>query len=115
VLHRARTEAESVSLPARAWSHRWLAERSLPSGLPDALKPKAERLYPVVHEGVLIGVKAQSELMKPAAAEIQREMEGAVAEAYADGRTTPEFVRRRMFEARQRATLRLFGKPPREA
>jgi len=42
-LHYARTLANSVPFKLRAYSHRWLCERNLPSGLPDALKPKAER------------------------------------------------------------------------
>lgn len=109
VMHRARTEAASVSLAARAWSHRWLVERQLPSGLPDALRPKAEQLCPIVAEGVGISVRARSPIFAPAAAEMQRAMEGAVADAYADGRRDPAFVRARMAEARERTAKALFG------
>jgi hypothetical protein len=114
VMHRTRTETACLPLDARAWSHRWLTERSLPSGLPDALKPKAERLYPVVQEGVLIGVKARSEIFRPAAAEIQRAMENAVADAYAERRTDPAFVSAQMKAARERTAKALFGavRPP---
>lgn len=109
VMHRARTEAQSVTFRARAWSHRWLTERALPSGLPDGLKPRAERLYPVIVDAVGICVKASSELMKPAARMIQQAMSDAVADAYAEGRKDPVFVRQRMKEARGRVVDRLFG------
>lgn len=110
VMHWARTEADSISLQARAWSHRWLTERNLPSGLPDRLKPSAERLYPVVREGVGISFNFRNELLKPAAAEIQRAMEDAVNDAYAEGRTEPGFVTARMSEARDKTFKALFGR-----
>ena len=110
VMHRARTEAESVSLRKRAYSHAWLCERELPSGLPDNLKPSAQRLYPVIKSGVGISINAKSEWLKPATAEIQRAMEDAVNDAYAEGRTDDDFVRARMKEAKDRATKRLFGR-----
>jgi hypothetical protein len=72
VMHRARTESESVSLKARAYSHRWLEEREYPSGLPDALKPKAERMYPRVVEGVGISVNTNNPYLKPAAVEVRQ-------------------------------------------
>jgi hypothetical protein len=109
VMHRARTESGAVTLRARAWSHRWLTERNLPSGLPDHLRPKAERLFPIVAEGVMISVKARSEIFRPAAAQIERAMSDAVADAYADGRKDPVFVRARMAEARARTAKALFG------
>lgn len=109
VMHRARTEAASLPLKARAWSHRWIEERSYPSGLPDELRPKAERIYPVKAEGVLISVNARNPYLKPAAIEIRRAMEDAVNDAYAEGRTEPAFVRQRMEEARGRAYRQLLG------
>lgn len=109
VMHRARTEAQSVSLKARAYSHRWLTERDLPSGLPDELKPSAERLFPRVVGAVGISVNFRSELLRPAIAEIRGAMEGAVNEAYADGREDPAFVTTRMNEARARTMRALFG------
>lgn len=51
-IHRARTETRSLSLQLRAYSHRWLLDNGLPSGLPDDLKPAAERRYPKIAEGV---------------------------------------------------------------
>ena len=109
-MHRARTEAKSVSLRKRAYSHAWLRERELPSGLPDELRPSAERLYPIVKSAVGISVNVKSEWLKPAAAEIQRAMECAVEDAYAEGRTDPAFVSARMAEAKSAASRALFGR-----
>lgn len=109
-MHNARTQAESVSFEKRAYSHAWLTERALPSALPDSLKPSAERLYPRVVEGVLIGVEARNPLLKPAAVSIRKAMEAVVADAYAEGRTSPAFVKARMAAARADETRRLFGR-----
>lgn len=109
VMHRARTEADSLSIKARAWSHRWLTERDLPSGLPDDLKPDAERVYPVVAEAVGIAFKSNNAARIPALLEIRGAMEYAVEEAYADGRKDPAFVRQRMDEARTKTYKALFG------
>lgn len=109
-LHRARTEAESVTIRKRAYSHAWLCERGLPSGLPDHLKPSAERLYPVTVSAVGISVGTSNPMLAPAYAEIQRSMEMAVEDAYADGRQDPEFVSLRMKEARARTERALFGR-----
>jgi hypothetical protein len=65
LMHVARTEATSLPLRLRAWSHRWLTERGHPSHLPDELKPKAEQIHPVIAEGVLVAVLAQTEEMQP--------------------------------------------------
>jgi hypothetical protein len=110
VMHRARTEAISVSFQRRAYSHRWLTERGLPSGLPNELKPKAERLYPVIVEAVGISVITTSKFMRTAALEIRQSMSDAVAEAYADGRTDADFVKTRMQEARAKSVAQLFGR-----
>lgn len=108
-LHYARSVASSVPNRLRFYSHRWLLDNGLPSGLPDELKPKAERLYPRVSEGVGISVNARSELFKPVTGQVQKSMELAVEEAYAAGRTDTPFVRTRMFEARQKTIKRLLG------
>lgn len=110
VMHRARTEAGSVSLRARAWSHAWLRERQLPSGLPDRLRPSAERLYPVAIEAVGISVNTRNPLLRPAMAQIRKSMEHAVLDAYAEGRRDPVFVTARMNEARQKTERALFGR-----
>lgn len=108
-LHRARTEAESIPLEARAYSHRWLLDNGYPSGLPDHLKPKAERLYPRVSVAVGIAVKMMNPELKVAGVEIRRAMEGAVLEAEADGKLNDSgFVKLRMLEARAKARKQLF-------
>lgn len=109
VMHRARTEAESVSFKARAYSHRWLCERAIPSGLPDDLKPKAERIYPRVVSAVGISVKTASPILKPIAAEVEKAMADAVEDMYADGRTDPALVKARMAEVRQAKWRELIG------
>ncbi len=101
-LHYARTQAQSVPFDRRAYSHRWLIERDLPSGLPDNLKPKAERVSPRIVEAVGVSVKAMSEASIPLAKAIERAMSDAAAEAYADGNRNPEFIKQRMNEARAR-------------
>lgn len=103
-IHHARTQAASIALKQRAWSHRWLLDHDMPSGLPDELKPRAERLYPKVVDAVGISVNVRaardSPRMRQLALEIRGAMENAVAEAYADHQTEPTFVLARMREAR---------------
>lgn len=98
-LHMARTAAESMSLQDRAYSHRWLTERRLPSQLPDALRPSAERLYPVRIEAVGISVNSKYAVVEKA---IRGAMEEVVADCYANGDKAPEIVKPRMMEARAR-------------
>lgn len=108
-MHRARTETESISIAKRAYSHRWLEERGLPSGLPDHLKPSVDRLYPRVVEGVGISVNFKSSFMAPAASEVRQAMSDAVEDAYADNRKEPVFVKARMAEAKAKTLKQLFG------
>lgn len=105
MLHHARTQAESVPLKLRAWSHKWLTERRLPSGLPDHLKPKAERISPVIVDAVGISVVSRSGDTERAKA-IQGAMGNAVMEMYADGVTDPERVSKRMAEVREAERVR---------
>ena len=108
VLHMARTAAISITLKLRAYSHRWLLDHGFPSQLPDELKPLAERLYPKVVTAVGLSVNTESELLKPVMAEIQKAMEGAVLEAYGDGKEGDiPHIRKRMKEARERAVKAL--------
>lgn len=102
LVHHARTQLRDIPLRSRAYSHAWLTERNMPSGLPDELKPHAERLYPRIVDGVGISVKATAEHRREEALALRSAMSDAVAEAYADGRREPEYVRRRMAEARDR-------------
>jgi hypothetical protein len=101
-MHYARTTARTVPLRLRCYSHAWLTERGLPSGLPDWWKPKAARLYPHQVKAVGVSVKALSEANASRARAIEKAMSDAVAECYADGVTDPDVVKARMDEARQR-------------
>ena len=102
VLHFARTKTEALAFRLRAYSHSWLCDRGLPSALPDNLKPRADRLYPRIVEAVGVSVKDLSGRRQEYARRLEWAMADAVAEAYADGRRDPEFVRLRMQEARER-------------
>lgn len=109
-MHQARTAANSLPLRARAYSHRWLTERLLPTHLPDSLRPAADRLYPQVAKGVLISVKATSDLMRPIIGHVRTSMEHAVLEAEADGRLDDSpYVKGRMTVARERTVKALLG------
>lgn len=110
VMHIARTAAKSVKFRCRAYSHRWLLERNIPSQLPDEFRPKAERMYPVVAEGVGVSVRFNSPLMAPAAVEVQTAVNAAIEDCYAEGRTRVSFVRRQMDAARDRTLRALFGR-----
>lgn len=110
VMHRARTEATSVPFRARAYSHRWLEDRGLPSGLPDRLKPRAEQICPRVVAGVGIAVESSSPILKPVAKACERAMSDAVAELHADGVSLESpLIRQRMKEAHQRTLKELLG------
>lgn len=109
VMHVARTAANSVSLKHRAYSHKWLLERDLPSELPDELKPSAERIYPISIPCVGISVNTRNEYIRPGLDEVRKAMEYSVEEAYYDGKTEPVFVRARMEEAKKRAFKVLYG------
>lgn len=107
-LHMARTMADWLALNKRAYSHRWLIERGLPSQLPDRLRASAEQICPVVKEAVLVSANTNSKILKPAMAEVQQAMADAVLEAEADGRLSDsEFVRDRIMFARGRAVRQL--------
>lgn len=107
VLHHARTQAQSVTLGARAYSHKWLTERGLPSGLPDHLKPSAERLYPRIV--LAVGIATRDKLDE-AGLEIRRAQELAVLEAEADGKLADApYVKGRMLLARHKAQRQLYG------
>jgi hypothetical protein len=108
-LHMARTSSTRLPVRYRAYSHAWLIERGLPSQLPDHLKPKAERLYPVVRDAVGISVNTTSAMFEPMIVPVRTAMENAVLDAYAEGRKDPAFVKARMKEAQERETKKLLG------
>jgi hypothetical protein len=98
-LHAARTASESVPLRMRAYSHRWLTERQLPSQLPDRLKPSAEQICPRVAMSVGIAVGSPIPVVRDG---IRGAMEYAVHDCYANGDTDPAIVKPQMMEARRR-------------
>jgi hypothetical protein len=98
-LHAARTASESVPLRMRAYSHRWLTERQLPSQLPDRLKPSAEQICPRVATSVGIAVGSPIPVVRDC---IRGAMEYAVHDCYANGDTDPAIVKPQMMEARRK-------------
>lgn len=100
-LHHARTQAESLPRRLRYYSHSWLMERGLPSGLPDYLRAKADRMYPHIVEAVGVAVMASSPEGLAQARAIERAMSDVVAEMYADGVTDPVLIKERMNAARR--------------
>lgn len=108
-LHFARTQTRSIALKLRAWSHRWLLDHDLPSGLPDELKPAAEQICPRVVEAVGIMVAYRSPILKPIGDQVRGAMEDAVMDAFAHRKTDPAFLRARMNEARETAVRKLVG------
>lgn len=110
VMHHARTQMQSIAFKHRAWSHRWLTERSLPSGLPDTLRPRAERLYPVVVDAVGVSINTSVPQLRPAMLEVRRDVCDAVEDAYAAGHKDPVFLKQRMNEVRDQSIRKLFGR-----
>src|SRR5262245_55445079 len=97
-IHMARTQSENVPVKLRLYSHAWLRDEGLPSQLPDHLKARAERLYPVGTKAVGIAVRHRL----PRSLGIRGVMENAVHETYADGHSNePQVVEARMLEKRE--------------
>lgn len=108
-LHSARTRSESITFALRAYSHRWLTDQELPSGLPDNLRPPAERLYPKTVGAVGLSVNFSSAWLKPAGEIISRAMRDAIMHEYSFDRVPdPVVVKRAMFAARDSVTKGLF-------
>lgn len=110
ILHRARTEMESIAIKLRAYSHRWLLDNGHASGLPDKLKPSAERLYPKVVGAVGVSLGGKSELALAIKPHIMGAMTDSINDCYANGDEDPLIVKPRMFEARAKEMKRLLGR-----
>lgn len=108
-LHMARTRSDTLAIKLRAYSHRWLLDQGYPSQLPDALKPKAERMYPKVVGAVGLSINFTAKELKPAALLIERAMSDRVNDMYAGGEERPEVVRKSMNEAGAKERKKLFG------
>jgi hypothetical protein len=102
VAHIARTSVPMIRFRHRAYSHAWLIERGLPSQLPDRLRPRAERIYPVIVPGVGIAVRHST----PVSLAIRRAMENAVYDA---GVADPALTKRAIMAARAKARRQLLG------
>ena len=108
-MHIARTQCEALAIRYRAYSHRWLEERGLPSQLPDRLKPSVDRLYPKVTSAVGLAISLGPKELKPAADLIRTAMSDEVEDCYASKREDPAYVKPRMDEAGRIERKRLFG------
>lgn len=104
-MHYARTLSRAVPMRARLYSHAWLRERSVPSGLPDHMRAAADRLYPRKVEGVAIS----SMFVRPTTLPLRGVQEYAVNEVYADHGPHPDplKVKARMAELRAREAKKL--------
>jgi len=101
-IHMARTTAESIPFRFRAYSHRWLTERSLPSQLPDDMKPRAERMYPRVISAVGICVATLGNKKTDYHLAVMRGMGDVVENYYADGIEDPATIKAGMKEVHDR-------------
>lgn len=95
--HYARTQANTIPLRLRVYSHHWLLDHNLPSGLPDHLKSSTDRLY--LREVTAVGIAVKSANAALAKA-VEKAMSDVVAEMYADGVTDSALIKARMEEAR---------------
>lgn len=102
MLHYARTKLASIPERLRLYSHCWLRDAGFPSALPDALRPKAERMYPVGARAVGISSSKLNGTKTPLNYAVQKVMSDAVLETYADGHShQPQIVKARILEKRR--------------
>lgn len=66
------------------------------------MKPKQEQIHPQIVSAVGVAVRSISGQKNELAARIEKAMSDAVMEAYHDGKTDPEFIKKRMMEAREK-------------
>jgi len=109
-MHYACTVANNIAPRSRYYSHRWLLDHGKPSGLPDELKPKAERMFPKIVDAIGIACGVGSAELKPLEAIMRGAMEIVVLEHYAEGIRDPAIIKPRMLEAKKNAIRKLFGK-----
>lgn len=111
-IHYARTQATSIPLKARAWSHKWLLDHGLPSGLPDALKPKAERFYPRIVEGTgfATGGSLALPVFEPLRATIHTAVEAVILDEYSGRVVNHDLLRGRIQETVDRTIRRELGR-----
>lgn len=112
-IHHARTQAESMPMKARAWSHRWLLDHGYPSGLPDHLKPTAEREYPRVVEAtgftMNFGSQIMREILAPIVPLVSKAVEEVILDEYSGAvvRRDHNRIRGRVLETKRKAVQQL--------
>lgn len=82
-MHHARTQMKTLPLRMRAYSHAWLLAHNRPSGLPDMLKPRAERLYPRVVGATGFSAMFTSRVLRPIRAPVEEAVSEVILDAYA--------------------------------
>lgn len=102
VAHMTRTQMGAIRFRHRAYSHAWLVERGLPSQLPDHLRPRAERICPVIVPAVGIATRNSHAV----ALLIRRAMVEAVLDA---GVHDSDLTKRAILSARAKARKQLLG------
>lgn len=108
VLHHARSKLATALFRDRAYSHMWLTERGIPSGLPDRLRPRAQRMYPTIVPAVGVSINLSSRWLKPLKPIVQKEIHNAIMDIHADGKLLDdELVKGRILEVRD-ATMKKF-------
>ena len=102
-LHQARTNAESVRLEKRLYSHSWLRERGYQSGLPVCFRPEGEQVEQRIISavGVAVTCLSDSPTRRLEAKEIERIMGEAGAELIRAGIFDKELTAKHMWQARE--------------
>jgi hypothetical protein len=101
LIHHARTQMRKMPNKYRFYSHRWLRDNGLPSALPDEMKPRAERMYPVIVKAVGVASGSGPGSKGPLNYAVQKIMSDAVLECQADGYALDlPIVQARMLEKR---------------
>lgn len=113
LMHRARTETIFMPVRMRAYSHRWLLDHGLPSGLPDTLKPSAERMYPRIATMVGTSVNFTAKSLRPVGDEIEATLSIEILDAFATDK--PDAIdhlklRGHLIETNKRAQRQLIGR-----
>lgn len=103
MMHMARTNAASVSLEKRLYSHSWLTERGYRSQLPDDLLPEPRGPLIVPAVGISVNTSSKRPDRKEEAKFIESVMAEAAADAMLSGVTDPKRVSRIMWQARDKA------------
>lgn len=109
IAHHSRTLARSIPERLRCYSHCWLIDRGMTSGLPVLMRKKAEQMFPRVVDAVGISIGGTSEISRAIKPHVMRAMTDVVKDCYANGDRDPAIVKPRMFEARQSTIKKLLG------